>query len=396
MTMPLHALIVEDSEDDGRLMVEELQQAGFAVTYERVESLATLQAALQRHWDVLLVDWQLPEFTGWEALRLYLASGQEAPFIVVSGVIGEEVAVDMMKAGARDFVSKDHLTRLAPVVRRELRDAAARRTEQRVAAERKQLLEREQAAIAEAISLKRDALLKDNFINAVSHELRTPLTSIAGYVELLEDDLSGTLSPSQRSYLEEVRRGATRLASLVDDLLDFARMQAGTFSLAMQRDDLNGVMASALRSMAPQLQDKELKVVSNFWPEPVLVPMDAKRIEQVLLNLLSNAIKFTPSGGTITLEIEPSIDDVRLSLRDTGIGIGSEDLSHLFTRFFQVDPSTTREYGGAGLGLAISKAIVEAHGGRLEVKSELGRGSCFWLTLPLHGNLSSKHSTVGP
>ncbi len=225
--------------------------------------------------------------------------------------------------------------------------------------------------------------LKGDFINAASHELRTPLTSIKGYAEFLEDEVGGAMTVEQQAFVHQIQEGATRLQRIIDDMLDFARLEAGTFTLLLQEAELCALVAAEVSSMTPQVSEARITLTLQLPERPVWARMDARRVGQVLLNLLSNAIKFTPVGGQIDVRVLPGPDHVRLEVQDTGIGIAPEHQTRLFDKFFQVDPSTTRQHGGAGLGLAISKALIDAHNGSMGVRSELGRGTTFWLELPV-------------
>ncbi len=231
-------------------------------------------------------------------------------------------------------------------------------------------------------SLQEADRLKRNFINAASHELRTPLSSVVGYAEFLEDELAGPLTGEQRLYVLQIQENTKRLQRLVDDLLDFARMEAGSFEIVKEESDLGSKISSAVESLRPLAAEAGLELVLDLPDRPVPVVMDAGRIEQVILNLAGNAIRFTPTGGKVTVAAKLTDDHVRVEVRDTGKGIAPEHLPRLFEKFYQVDPSLTREHGGAGLGLAISQAIVKAHGGEIGVESEVGVGSTFWFTLP--------------
>lgn len=224
--------------------------------------------------------------------------------------------------------------------------------------------------------------LKGDFLNAASHELRTPLASIMGYAEFLEDGLGGPVSPEQQEYIQEVQRGARRLQRLVDDLLDFARLEAGSFKLDPQDGDLRDAIAEATRSMVPQAMALGVSLELELPDKPLWARVDARRIEQVLLNLVGNALKFTPEHGRVTIAARSVPEGCRIEVRDSGIGISPQQLPRLFEKFFQVDPTTTRTYGGTGLGLSIVKALIDAHEGRVGVESRLGEGSCFWFVLP--------------
>jgi two-component system phosphate regulon sensor histidine kinase PhoR len=230
--------------------------------------------------------------------------------------------------------------------------------------------------------------LKSNFVNAVTHELRTPLTSIKGYAEFLEDGIGGDLSATQLNFVHQLLAGTERLERLVDDLLDFARIEAGTFTLKIEPADLVSKVHEVIGSLRPQADDARLTLSADGLDTPLQLPMDAQRIGQVLINLLNNAIKFTPPGGTITVRARIEDGFVRCEVADTGIGIKTEDIPKLFQRFSQLE-SGLRSGTGTGLGLSISKTIVEAHGGAIGVTSTPGQGSVFWFTLPLARSATS-------
>jgi signal transduction histidine kinase len=224
--------------------------------------------------------------------------------------------------------------------------------------------------------------LKGDFLNAASHELRTPLASIMGYSEFLEDGLGGEPSARQLEYIQQIQNGAKRLLRLVDDLLDFARLEAGNFNLDRREVDLREIIQEVAASLVPQATTQGASLRLELSEAPLRAPVDLRRIEQVLLNLVGNALKFTPVGGVVTIAAAHDSEGVRIGVRDTGIGIPEDQLPLLFQKFFQVDPGSTRSYGGTGLGLSIVKALVEAHGGEIGVESRLGSGSHFWFRVP--------------
>ncbi|MFN3430132.1 MAG: sensor histidine kinase, partial [Candidatus Sericytochromatia bacterium] len=244
-------------------------------------------------------------------------------------------------------------------------------------------LVRHNEQLADAVAeLRQLDELKRQFLNAVSHELRTPLSSIVGFGEFLKDEVGGPLAPIQQEFVHHIRTGSKRLQGLVDDLLDYAQMEAGSFRVEPRWTDLAPVVVEALESLTPQAIASKVTLVPELPDGPVEGEFDPARVEQVILNLVGNAIKFTPKGGTVRVSVGTEPGLLRLAVVDTGIGIPESVLSRLFDKFFQVDPSTTRRYGGTGLGLAIAKAIVEAHGGTIGVESAPGAGSTFSVTLP--------------
>jgi signal transduction histidine kinase len=227
--------------------------------------------------------------------------------------------------------------------------------------------------------------LKRQFLNAVSHELRTPLTSIVGFGEFLTEELGGPLTPLQAEFVGHIRQSARHLNGLVDDMLDYAQVEAGTFRLECHWGTLDAAAVEALESMRPQAVAKHVTLTADVPQRPVEGHFDPVRIAQVVLNLLGNGIKFTPEGGTVTLRVAVEAGDAVITVSDTGIGVREELHDKLFDKFFQVDPSSTRRAGGTGLGLAITRAIVEAHGGTISLESAPGRGSCFTVRLPGFG-----------
>lgn len=236
---------------------------------------------------------------------------------------------------------------------------------------------RRQAELDQARELDR---LKTNFVGAVSHDLRTPLTSIMGYAEFLEDEIGGALNPDQLEFVTQIHKGARRLEFLLNDLLDFARLDAGTFKLTLSTSDLRATFEEVVEGLRPQIEEAELTLSADVPETPLLAPMDTQRIERVLTNLLSNAIKFTPPGGKIRMSARLDGRELLCEIEDTGEGIASQDIPKLFQHFSQLKSGEKR--GGTGLGLSICKAIVEAHGGTIGVRSTLGEGSTFWFTLP--------------
>src|SRR6266566_1601220 len=228
--------------------------------------------------------------------------------------------------------------------------------------------------------------LKDQFLANVSHELRTPLNSVIGFSDLLlsPDSVVGPLTDTQRDYLETIARNGRHLLHLINELLDLSKIAAGRMQLYRERLDIEALLREAAASVHAQLEARRHTLAIDPPGEPVPVDADHVRLRQVLLNLLSNAIKFTPEGGGVTVvaRLEDTGQRVRVAVTDTGIGIAPHDQARLFQEFVQLDGGPSRRYEGSGLGLALSKRLVELHGGRIGVKSELGKGSTFWFTLP--------------
>jgi len=246
--------------------------------------------------------------------------------------------------------------------------------------------------LAQAVERLQEAdRVKSNFLATVSHELRTPLTSVIGYSEMLLEGIAGELNDEQREYVRTVMEKGDQLLQLITGILDISRMEAGEMKIDKHPFDLDEVVTVALSTIAPHARRKKLVMACTVPPSLPLVLGDRDKIRQVLLNLLGNAVKFTPEGGKVEVAatlapLLPAADSmraVRVSVRDSGIGVPPEHQKRVFDPFFQVDNSSTREYGGTGLGLSIVKRLVEAHGGVVWVDSEAGKGSTFSFTVPL-------------
>jgi signal transduction histidine kinase len=230
------------------------------------------------------------------------------------------------------------------------------------------------ASQLEEVENKRRQLIGD-----VTHELRTPLTSIKGYMEGLVD---GVLPATPETY-DQIHNEASRLARLVDDLQELSRVEANAFSLDIHPTDLSLLVGTILKRLSPQAMTKRIILHSNLPADLQHVLADEDRITQVLTNLVANALQYTPEDGSVTISAIQKEDEVIVSVKDTGIGIPPEHLENLFTRFYRVDKSRSRNAGGgSGIGLTIARHLVEAHGGRIWVESDgEGKGSAFSFSL---------------
>ena len=251
---------------------------------------------------------------------------------------------------------------------------------QRAAEERKALLESERAARSEA---ERMSEVKDAFLATLSHELRTPLNAILGWSQILKSDSKSRMDLAKG--LDTIERNARVQAQLIEDLLDMSRIASGKLRLDLQPIEPAALIEGALETVRPAAVAKGLAVETFLDSRAGPITADAGRLQQVIWNLLSNAIKFTPSGGTIRVLLQPHDGSIEIGVADTGVGIKSEFIPHLFERFRQGDASTTRKYGGLGLGLSIVKSLVELHGGTVSVASPgLGSGTTVTVRLPVN------------
>ncbi|MFC6342460.1 sensor histidine kinase [Nocardioides hankookensis] len=234
-------------------------------------------------------------------------------------------------------------------------------------------------AYTDVTDFMRALQVKDEFVALVSHELRTPLTSIVGYVQLLEED--DTMPPHAVEQLRVVHRNAERLRRLIGDLLDTAQRDGSPMPITRTQADLAGIVVDSVEAARPVADSAGIDLVLSS-PERLPVRMDAQRIAQVVDNLVSNAIKYTEPGGRVTVQLGTDLDWVEIQVADTGLGIAPDDCERLFTRFFRTEDAARRAVAGAGLGLSITKDIVESHGGRIDVDSAVGQGSVFRVRMP--------------
>jgi signal transduction histidine kinase len=234
--------------------------------------------------------------------------------------------------------------------------------------------------VTQALEVSR---LKDEFVGLISHELRTPLSSILGYLELIGDDEENPLSDEQVQYLGVAERNAHRLLRLVGDLLFTAQVGSSSFTLDTALLDIAPVVSASIESAAPNAAAAGVTLIADISADATVIEGDPQRIGQACDNLISNAIKFTPRGGTVTVTVRSSADQVSVAVVDTGMGIPADELDQLFVRFFRASTATRNAVPGVGLGLSITKAIVVAHEGELDVESEVGVGTSFIMRLPL-------------
>jgi signal transduction histidine kinase len=386
--MTYRFLLLEDSVLDAELTEAVLRDGEIPCDLVRVETQSDFRAALEQEFDLILADYALPSFDGITALDLARSSCPEVPFIFVSATLGEELAIEALKSGATDYVLKQRLGRLPSSVLRALRDADDRRARQRMEAERDLLLHREQAARKAAEAANR---IKDEFLAVLSHELRTPLNPILGWIRLLR---SREFDPASRDRaLETIERNAKLQTQLVEDLLDISRILQGKLSLNPGPIDLAAAITGAIETVSLSATAKSIQLHTDLQPHLGKVQGDLNRLQQIAWNLLSNAIKFTPEGGQVKITLERVETQeqsglhtpyAQLTVSDNGHGISASFLPHVFDTFRQADSSSTRDFGGLGLGLAIVRHLVELHGGTVTATSlGVGQGASFTVRLPL-------------
>lgn len=371
MTTPLNVLIVEDSANDAELLIIALRKAGFDPQWKRVETQADYLASLNGKIDLIFSDFSLPQFSTLRALELLQESNLNIPFIIISGTIGEERAVESMKAGATDYVLKDRLGRLGPVVKRALREI-----EERV--ERKRI----EAQFIEAQKME----VVGHLAGGVAHDFNNILMVIMGYSDLIRSELAPD-NPLHKC-AEEIGHATERAAGLTRQLLLFSRKQTVQPVVL----DLNEVVKD-LDKMLRRLIDENLEMTVAPEKQIGRIKADAGHISQVLMNLVVNARDAMPTGGKLVIATKnEKLNEscarahpgarpgnyVVLSVSDTGTGMTNEVKAHIFETFFTTKPKGK----GTGLGLATCQTIMQQCGGHIDVYSEVGKGATFKIYFP--------------
>jgi signal transduction histidine kinase len=375
----LRVLLVDDSENDAFLLLRFLRKAGYDPVHERVSNAPMMKAALQNQvWDIVISDYEMPGFGGFEALQILKESGQDLPFILVSAVVSEETAVAAMKAGAHDYIMKRKLARLVPAIERELQEAETRLARKTAEAALRQSEDQlRQAQKLEAIA---------RLAAGVAHDFNNILTAISGHSELLLRQLDA--GDSRRRNAEQIEKCAYMAAALTRQLLTFSRKQV----IEPRVLELNAVVGNIER-MLTRLIGEDLECRTELDPNVGRIKADPGQIEQVIMNLAVNARDAMPHGGKLTITTAsvtlnerrrkdfPSLSPgkhVMLAVADTGTGMTEQVKAHLFEPFFTTKPPGK----GTGLGLATCFGIVRQSSGHIEVESALGKGTTFKLYFP--------------
>ncbi|HXU61845.1 MAG TPA: response regulator [Polyangia bacterium] len=381
---PLRVLMIEDNPDDADFLIRELRRGGYAPEWKRVLTERELRESLStRTWDVIISDHSLPEFSAPQAFAVVREMNVDLPFIMVSGTVGEEVAVAAMRTGVHDFLLKGHLKRLVGAIEREIREAAVRA---------------EKRTIQEQLLISERMASMGTLAAGVAHEINNPLSVVTGNLHVLRGELedlsrlvtdaetagNSTALPAEvrprlaalHEAVRDAEEASERVRSIVQDLRVFSRPEDDR----REALDIHRVLESSLRMARNELRPRA-RVVLKFGTVPLVEGNDG-RLGQVFLNLIVNAAHAIPEGrvgqNAITIQTRGEGSMVVVEISDTGSGIAPEVLPRIFDAFF-----TTKPIGvGTGLGLAICHRLVTAMNGRIEVESRVGEGTTFRVWLP--------------
>jgi signal transduction histidine kinase len=264
--------------------------------------------------------------------------------------------------------------------------AASEQLEEKVREATAELVRRNELLQRQHLELEQASQLKSQFLANMSHEFRTPLNAILGYTSMLLQGVSGDMSPPQKNKMLRVDSNARHLLSIINDILDISRIEAGKMPLHLEEFEMASLVRELLAEVEPLIQKARLQVLTDLQPGLQPAWSDRQKVKQIVLNLLTNAIKFTPLGhAKVIVRSDEERRELRIAVEDTGIGIAPEDHDRVFEDFRQADNSVTREYGGAGLGLAICRRLAKMLDGRIELVSNVGAGASFTLVIPRRG-----------
>ena len=320
-----------------------------------------------RQWDIpglrTLLEEILPQdnkFDDYEVEHVFSSIGHKVMLLNARRITQEEIGSQLILLAIEDVTEKMRLER--------------------------ELAERTRDAKKAQFEAESATMAKSDFLANMSHELRTPLNSIIGFSEVLEDQLLGTLNESQRENVMYILKAGRHLLSLINDILDLSKVESGKMELDVESVSLQELLDASLVMQREKALRHGIKMDLQFEPDhSVMIEADERKLKQILFNLLSNAVKFTPDGGQVQVKLKEinGAQDIEIGIRDTGIGIRQEDLPKLFKEFAQLSSPYDKQFEGTGLGLALTKKLVDLHGGRIWVESEFGKGSLFAFVIPV-------------
>lgn len=381
-TQPIQVLLIEDNPGDARLIREYLGETpGTPFEMDWVDSLSKgLECVVGK--DAALLDLNLPDSMGFDTFYRLHREAPNLPIIVFTGNNDDSLALKALQDGAQDYLVKDQVS--GQLLARSIRYAIERkRIDEALKSEIAKHVELEADLIKAKEAAEEAAKAKASFLANMSHELRTPMNAVIGFTSLLLDD---QLTPEHKEYIEGIRNGGEALLALINDILDFSRAERDEVELELMPLSLRQCIEESLGMVAVQAERKGLDLkctIDNYTPDNIIE--DHGRLRQILVNLLNNAIKFTDKGEVSLSVSSKSIDgnsrQILFEVKDTGIGIHKDKMDRLFQPFDQLERTISRKREGVGLGLAISKRLVELMGGQIWARSVPGQGSTFGFTI---------------
>ncbi len=380
MNKPIRVLIVEDSEDDALLIIEKLRSGGYEPAFERVETRKAMEAALDNgRWDVILADYVMPHFSGLAALKLMQKKKIGLPFIVVSGTIGEDIAVNMMKEGAHDYLMKGNLARLSVAIEREMSEAENRAKRKQAEKELEKYRNHLETLVEERTKELKDAqeqlVLKEKLVaigqvsGSIAHELRNPLATMQSSSYYLSRVLKDA-DDKVKKHLTLIQDTILLSNNIITNLLSLTRAR----SLSPVKSDVNRIVKDVLTDFKTV---EGITINTQLEENLPTVPLDIIQISSVFKNIISNSVQAIPEGGSLDIKTEMKGDFVGVEFKDTGTGISKENIQKIY------EPLFITKAKGIGLGLSLVKTIIDEHNGSILVESEIGKGTTFTLKLAI-------------
>jgi len=389
-------LVVDDTSDNLDLMSNLLKNT-YKVKIANAGETALKIASSKSPPDLILLDIMMPGMDGYEVCQR-LKSNPETiniPVIFLTARSGMEDEQKGLELGAVDYITKPISP---PILMARVKNHLALKAmgdflrdqnhflELEVAKRTRELMSIQEIAIKN-IQLEEANRMKSEFLANMSHELRTPLNSVIGFSEVLQGQMFGPINEKQQAYVKNILNSGNHLLSLINDILDLSKVESGKMEFELSDFSLRETMEISLMMLKQKAHDKKVELRLALIPNPdVNIVADQRKLKQILYNLLSNAVKFNRTGGTVDISVLTDAESVEITVADSGIGIREEDIPKLFHSFTQLESAYTKEYEGTGLGLVLTKKLVERHGGRIWVESRFGAGSRFSFTIPISQN----------
>jgi len=392
MKKKIKILHLEDSYKDIELIHSVIDCGELDFDYFSVDNETDFRYILEtKKIDLILSDYGLPDYDGNQALKFARDKYNNIPFIFVSGTMGEDRAINSMLNGATDYVLKNKMERLVPAIKRAMHEHymeikrihSARKMKEKVEqikSQNEMLAQINKELIVAKERAEENDKLKTAFLQNMSHEIRTPLNGIIGFAGLLD---SNDISREEiREFTAVINKSSKRLLEIVNNVLDISRIQTGQLVIERGKISVDLIMSNLLTFFTPLVKTRNIKLnYRSNADKTTTIFTDEGKLIQVLTNLISNALKFTKKGR-VDYGFDVKNENVQFFVKDTGIGIEDEFKEKIFDRFLQIEHSMTKNYEGAGLGLPISKGLVQLLGGRIWYESEKDKGTTFYVTLP--------------
>ncbi len=387
MTNPARILIVEDIESSRNMLNERVTALGH-ISILAENGLSALAKIREQPPDLILLDIMMPEMDGYEVLSHLKdsASWSHIPVIMISAIDDMKSIIRCIEKGADDYLTKPFNPVLLKarigscLMKKRLHD----QEEQYRHLLEKKVQEKTSDLQRTNIALEKANRLKSEFLATMSHELRTPLNAIIGFAEVLRDELVGPINDEQKECVADIQSSGKHLLGIINNVLDISKIETGKLELKYEEICVKKALDEVLNTVSEIANKKNVSIKNTIQFDIPTLVADQLKLKQILFNLLSNAIKFNHENGFVCIDTTLKDHYIQFAIADTGIGIKQEDREKIFEAFRQVDSSLARNYEGIGLGLALTKRLVELHGGDIWVESFYGKGSTFTFILPLH------------